>query len=365
MADEIIVDIEKRFPAGPKIRANFRLDLAAGSTAILFGPSGAGKTTLLRSIAGLERPDRGVIQFRDEVWLDHSLGICQPPEFRRVGLLFQEYALFPHLTVRRNIEYGIDHLSKPERRQVSDQMMQLFEINELADRYPREVSGGQAQRVALARAVAPQPRILLLDEPLAALDIPTRARLRTELRRLLELIQIPSLVVTHDRTEAIGLGHQIVVMAEGEVRQVGRVGEVFRRPGDSKVAAILGVETILQGVVIDTIGGLARVQVGPTEICSALVEEVDEKEKVLVCIRAEDVTLHRDNHSLGSARNHFAGTIESMESDGAVERVSLNCGFCLMAIITRSSREDMGLSIGIPVTASIKASAIHLIRLQA
>jgi molybdate transport system ATP-binding protein len=363
MADEIIVDIEKRFPAGATIRANFRLNLAAGSTAIVFGPSGSGKTTLLRSIAGLERPERGFIQFRDDVWLDTAQSICQSPAFRKVGLLFQEYALFPHLTVRKNIEYGLDHLSKPERRRVGDEMMRLFEITDLADRRPREISGGQAQRVALARAVAPQPRILLLDEPLAALDIPTRARLRTELRRLLEQIRIPSLVVTHDRTEAISLGHQIVVMAEGEVRQVGWVDEVFRHPTNAAVAGILGVETILRGVVINTEGGLARVQVGPSEICSVLQEELREREGVLVCIRAEEVTLQRDTHAIESARNHFAGTIESIESDGAVERISVDCGFRLVAIVTRNSREEMGLGIGASVTASVKASAIHLIRL--
>ena len=363
MADEIIIDIEKRFVAGATIRANFRLDLDAGSTAILFGPSGSGKTTVLRSIAGLERPDRGVIQFRDDVWLDTSQTICQSPQFRKVGLVFQEYALFPHLTVRQNIEYGLDHLSKPDRRRASDEMMRLFEITDLADRRPHEVSGGQAQRVALARAVAPQPRILLLDEPLASLDVPTRARLRTELRRLLEHIRIPSLVVTHDRTEAISLGHQIVVMAEGEVRQIGRVDEVFRRPTDATVAGILGVETILHGIVADTDAGLARVQVGPSQVCAVLQEELREREEVLVCIRAEDVTLQRARYAIESARNHFAGTIESIESDGAVERISIDCGFGLVAIITRSSREEMALGTGASVTASVKASAIHLIRL--
>ena len=363
MADEIIVDIEKRFPGGTTIRANFRLNLAAASTAILFGPSGAGKTTLLRSIAGLERPEQGLIQFRNEVWFDHARSIHQSPGLRKVGLLFQDYALFPHLTVRKNIEYGLDHLSKPGRRRVSDEVMGLFEITDLADRRPREVSGGQAQRVALARAVAPQPRILLLDEPLAALDVPTRARLRTELRRLLEQIRIPSLVVTHDRTEAISLGHQIVVMAENEVRQVGCVNEVFRHPADAKVAGILGVETILPGVVVHVDAGLARVLVGPTEVCSVVLGELREREAVLVCIRAEDVTLQRDKHDIESARNHLAGTIQSIESDGAVERISLDCGFSLVAIITRTSREDMGLGIGTSVTASIKASAIHLVGL--
>jgi len=363
MADEIVVDIEKRFTGGATIRANFRQDLAAGSTAILFGPSGSGKTTVLRSIAGLERPDRGLVQFRNDVWLDTSQAICLPPEARKVGLLSQQYALFPHLTVRQNIEYGLGHLSKPERRRAGDEMMRLFEITDLAGRRPHEISGGQAQRVALARAVAPQPRILLLDEPLAALDVPTRARLRTELRRLLEQIRIPSLVVTHDRTEAICLGHQIVVMAEGQVRQIGHVDEVFRRPMDETVAGILGVETILRGIVIDAAAGLATVQVGPRQVCAVSREQLRERDEVLVCIRAEEVTLQRDKHAAESARNHFPGTVESIESDGAVERISVDCGFGLVAIITRNSRVEMGLEIGAPVTASVKASGIHLIRL--
>lgn len=363
MADEIVVDIEKRFPAGATIRAKFRLTLAAGSTAIVFGPSGSGKTTLLRSIAGLERPERGLIRFRDQVWMDSSQSICRSPEFRRVGLLFQEYALFPHLTVRENIEYGLDHISKPERRRVSEEMMRLFEIAELAGRRPREVSGGQAQRVALARAVAPQPRILLLDEPLAALDVPTRARLRTELRRVLERVQIPTLVVTHDRAEAISLGHQIVVMAEGEVQQIGSVDEVFRRPANATVAGIVGVETILHGTVVAVRDGIVRVRVGPCEVSAVLREEVREQERVLVCIRAEEVTLQREAHPQESARNHFAGRIESMESDGAVERLTIDCGFQLAAIITRNVREEMELGAGASVTASVKATAIHLIRL--
>jgi molybdate transport system ATP-binding protein len=204
---------------------------------------------------------------------------------------------------------------------------------------------------------------LLLDEPLAALDVPTRARLRTELRRFLEQIRIPSLVVTHDRTEAISLGNQIVVMAEGEVRQVGCVGEVFRRPADAKIAAILGVETIVRGVVINTDAGLAIVRVGPTEVCSVVLEELREGEAVLVCIRAEDVTLQLDKRNIESARNHLTGTIASIESDGVVERICLDCGFGLVAIVTRNSREAMGLGIGTSITASIKASAIHLIRL--
>jgi molybdate transport system ATP-binding protein len=363
MAAEIVVDIERRFPGGPEIRANFRLDLTAGSTAILFGPSGSGKTTVLRAIAGLEHPDRGVITFGGDVWFDASRDRNLPPEFRRVGLLFQDYALFPHLTVRQNIEYGLHRHAKAERQRISGEIMRLFEIAELAHRRPGEISGGQAQRVALARAVAPQPGILLLDEPLGALDIPTRARVRTELRRLLERIRIPSLLVTHDRAEAIALGKQIVVLAGGEVRQVGPVDEVFRRPSDAMVASALGVETISKGVIVDAQAGLVRIRVGDVTINAVASEDLHDGQPVLVCIRAEEVTLQPVGPLIESARNHLAGKIESIESDGAIERVTVDCGFPLVAAITRNAREDLCLAVGSSIMASVKATAIHLILL--
>ena len=361
MADEIAVDIEKRYAAGPAVRANFRLSMA-GST-ILFGPSGAGKTTVLRAIAGLLQPDKGVISFGNDLWLDTSRGYSLRPESRKVGLLFQDYALFPHLTIRQNIEYGLHRHTKRDRHRIAEEIMDRFEIVELADRRPREISGGQAQRVALARAVAPHPRILLLDEPLAALDVPTRVRVRIELRRLLERVGIPSIMVTHDRAEAIALGAQIVVMARGAVRQTGPVDEVFRRPADSTVAQAVGVETILEGVVADVKAGIASVRVGGHTVTALAPEPIDNNQRVLVCVRAEDVTLQTTEHRMESARNHLTGKIESIESDGAIERVSVDCGFPLVAVITRTAREEMGLRIGVPVTASVKATAVHVIRL--
>ena len=363
MADEILVDIEKRFRSGVVIRAAFQLNLTAGSTVILFGPSGSGKTTVLRSIAGLEHPDRGSIRLGKDTWFDSTQCIDRPPESRRVGLLFQDYALFPHLTVRENIEYGLDHQSKAERNRTSAEVMLLFEISDLADRRARQISGGQAQRVALARAVAPQPRILLLDEPLAALDLPTRTRLRTELRRLLEAIRIPTIVVTHDRTEAMTLGHQIVVMIDGETQQIGSVEEVFRRPANESVATTLGVESLLQGVVADQESGLAKISVNGIEILAVERTALREHDQVLVCIRAEDVTLRHGGHDAESARNHFLAKIESVESDGAVERITLNCGFRLVALVTRNAREEMRLAVGTAVTASVKATAVHVIAL--
>jgi molybdate transport system ATP-binding protein len=363
MADEIAVDIEKRFGGGPAIRARFRLSLEPGATAVLFGPSGAGKTTVLRSIAGLETPDRGVIAFGEEVWFDAARPLCLSPPRRRAGLVFQDYALFPHLTVRQNIEYGIDRLPRTERRGIADDLIQRFDLAEVAGRRASRISGGQAQRVAVARAVAPRPRLLLLDEPLAALDLATRVKVRRELKRMLASIGIPSVLVTHDRAEAIALGEQAIVMVDGEVRQAGPLEEVFRRPADATVANTLGVETLAAGVILEAAGGLAQVRVGGHAVSALLREELQPGDRVLVCIRAEEVTLQRGEPGLESARNHLPGVVESIESDGALERIVLDCGFPLTAVVTRQGREQLGLVPGARVTAAVKAPAVHLVKL--
>jgi molybdate transport system ATP-binding protein len=183
-----------------------------------------------------------------------------------------------------------------------------------------------------------------------------------ELRRLLERIRIPALLVTHDRTEAVSLGDRIVVMAEGEVRQTGGVDEVFQHPASAAVAGSVGVETILHGEVVEVKDGIARLQVGDGEISAVAREELCESQRVLVCIRAETVTLQRDSHPVESARNHFAGKIECIESDGAVERITIDCGFRLVALITRTAREELGLNRGAVVTVALKATAVHLIK---
>jgi molybdate transport system ATP-binding protein len=165
MAGEIVVRIDRLFPGHPAIRADFEIDLTRKATTILFGPSGAGKTTVLRCLAGLERPDHGLIRFGDEIWFDSDRGIYLTPQARRIGFLAQDYALFPHLTVRENVEYGLAGSTRAERREAAARMLEFFEITHLAGRQPPEISGGEAQRVALARALAPSPRLLLLDEP--------------------------------------------------------------------------------------------------------------------------------------------------------------------------------------------------------
>ncbi|MBM3774082.1 MAG: ATP-binding cassette domain-containing protein [Acidobacteria bacterium] len=241
MAGELIARFEKRFPGGPVIEASLSVGLGNPSVTVLFGPSGAGKSTVLRCLAGLERPERGSIRLRDEVWHDSASGLCLAPQRRRIGYLFQEYALFPHLTVRKNVEYGLRLRPARERRERACSMLGRLGIAELEGRYPRQISGGQLQRVALARALAPAPRLLLLDEPLSALDEPTRARLRGELRRLLLASGVPAVLVTHDRAEALELGDRMLVMIDGRIRQAAPPEEVFRAPAGPDVAEALGL----------------------------------------------------------------------------------------------------------------------------
>lgn len=223
MTRTLSVEIEKRFPRGPLIRGRFVHPLDRFSVTALVGPSGCGKTTVLRCVAGLERPGSGNIRFDGEVWFDVPGGVNLTPQRRGIGYLFQEYALFPHLTVGENITFGLSKLPSAARCGRVAELLRMFQLEGLERRFPREISGGQQQRVALARTVAPQPRLLLLDEPLSALDAPTRTQLRGELKRLLSELRIPTVLVTHDPDEVTALADQVVTMPAGDVVGSGEV----------------------------------------------------------------------------------------------------------------------------------------------
>jgi len=360
MADELTVQIEKHFASGTVIAANLRLAMGAAAVTVLFGPSGAGKTTVLRCLAGLERPERGVIGIGNEVWYDAIRGICLSPQKRRIGYLFQEYALFPHLTVKGNLEYGLSRQGKGQRQRRVAALSELFRLEGLENRYPRQLSGGQLQRVALARAVAPEPRLLLLDEPLSALDDPTRGRLRSELRGLLLKTGVPTLLVTHDRMEAIALGDQIAVIVEGSIQQIGFVQEVFSYPASHAVARSVGVENVLPGTVVGTGDGLLTVRAQQARLVAVDPGDVDGPE-VYLCIRAEEVILEMDAAGRDSARNHLTGRLTSITPEGPVVRVRLDCGIPLVALITRQAREQLILKEGDRVKAVIKATSVHLV----
>lgn len=355
MADTLTVDVHKRFASGVAVAAQFDAAMPPGSILVLFGPSGSGKTTIVRTIAGLEHADNGLIRFNAETWFDHGRGIFIDPQHRCVGYVFQEAALFPHLTVRDNVRYAA--LAAPDLIE----LLAMLELRELADRYPRQLSGGQAQRVALARALAAGPKLLLLDEPFAALDAPARGVLRRLLRAAIERLGIAAVLVTHDRTEAIALGDQMAVLSAGRIRQIGPVLDVFRRPADLVVAQSVGVEAVVPARVDRIENGLVELRVGGNVLRAVDTELGAGMREVFACIRAEDVTLEREAASNASARNHLAARVVAFDSEGPIERVTLDCGFPLAALITRNAREELALQVGSSVVAAIKATAIHLV----
>jgi molybdate transport system ATP-binding protein len=371
------VAIERRFRGGPTIRAAFELDTASAETLVLFGPSGVGKTTVLRCLAGLERPDAGRIVLGDEVWFDAAAGIDRPPQRRQIGYLPQGHALFPHLDVAANIAFGIDDVRGPARAARVAELVARFGLTGLERRKPAELSGGQRQRVALARALARQPQLLLLDEPLSALDTPTRERLRLELRELLGAGGVSAIVVTHDRTEALVLGDRVAVMVDGAVRQSGRTLEVFDRPADEAVARVTGVETVLAGRVVTVEDGLAAVAVDGLRLTA--IGDAGPGDRVLLFIRAEDVLLAAVPGAAGegpaglgagargsSARNRLVGRVVGVEPHGPVVRLGIDVGGVrLVAAVTRPAVVELGLAPGRPVEAEVKATAIGLVRLAA
>jgi molybdate transport system ATP-binding protein len=359
MSSGLTAAFERRFPGGPVVRVAVWLPTDTFSVTVLFGPSGSGKTTALRCLAGLDRPDAGHIGFGGETWFDAARRVHLPPQRRGVGYLSQEYALFPHLTVAGNIAYGLGGVGAAERQRRVREVAELFGLTGLEGRYPRQVSGGQQQRVALARALVRRPRLLLLDEPLSALDAPTRGQLRLELRRLLAGLRVPTLLVTHDRVEALALGDAVVVLDGGRARQSGPAAEVFARPADAAVARIVGVETVEPARVLEAAGGLATVTVGGARL-AAVAPDANAGE-VYACIRAEDVVLAKGDVAPGGTRNRLVGPVRALVREGPLVRVSLDCGFPLTALVSRQACLELGLREGLEVTALVEAPAVRLV----
>ena len=238
----------KHYERGQRALHPVDLRVEPGETLVFLGPSGCGKTTTLRLIAGLERPDPG-----GRVLFDDEDVTALPIESRRVGMVFQNYALFPNLDVRGNVGYGlrIRRMPREQIRQRVDELLDLMRLREFADRPVQRLSGGQRQRVALARALAPSPRVLLLDEPLAALDAQLRETLRVEMSALLRGLGVTSIYVTHDQAEAMALGDRIVVMSQGRIEQVGTPREIYHRPANLEVAGFIGMLNRMRGGLRD------------------------------------------------------------------------------------------------------------------
>lgn len=354
MAGNLLIDIRKAL-GERSVHAAAELATGDRTVWVLFGPSGSGKTTILRAIAGLESPDDGLIRFGETTWFDRSRQIDLRPQDRRVGYLSQRFDLFPHMTVSENVGYGAG-----DGYPVGE-LLERFGISALADRRPGRLSGGEQQRTALARALAREPRILLLDEPLSALDTPTRETLRAELRAILRNAGAPAIVVTHDRTEALTLGDRIAVVVDGRIAQTGRVDEVFNHPVSIDVARATGIESVVPVEVVSSDGEIVVVRHGERELEASGFERLGGGLSAFALIRAQDVTVDRQHLEGISARNQLAGTITSVSPEDPLVRLRIDCGFELVALITRRSFQDLSLSAGSPVVATIKASSIRLL----
>ncbi len=274
------------------------LRVGPGTTAAILGPSGSGKTLTLRAIAGLTVPTSGRIASNDRVLFDSAAGVNLPPRKRRAGFVFQDYALFPHLTARENIAYGARGDRRSARFRAAE-LIDLLGLGGLEERRPAQLSGGQRQRVALGRALASEPEFLLLDEPFSALDAPTRAALTEQLLELEPRVSAPTVLVTHDLAEAHSLARQLVVLDNGEVLQSGPRDDVFGRPASPRVGALVGVRNILPAAVKSVEAGVAALDASGVAM-QAPAEGLSEGERVIAGARARDIEALPDPH--GGAR---------------------------------------------------------------
>ncbi|HTK42425.1 MAG TPA: ABC transporter ATP-binding protein [Gemmatimonadales bacterium] len=336
-----------------------RLDIDAGSTLALVGESGAGKTTVLRLLAGLADPDQGRIALDGHTWFDRAGGISLPAWQREVGYLSQDYALFPHLSVFENVAFGLRALGTERSvlRQQVEAMLFRFHLQALTTRQPDQLSGGQQQRVALARALVLEPRLLLLDEPLSALDLKTRRSVRSELRRTLMALPSATVYVTHNPMEALFFGDRIAVLESGRVTQNGVPDDLLRHPRTPYVAEFMGVNLLQGTIAAAEAGGLVRVR---TPFGSVVAADPGDVGEVLVALNPREITLHLTPPT-GSAQNVFFGPIVELVPEppfGERFRVALATSPPLVAEVTRHAVETLRLREGLEVHAAFKATGL-------
>ena len=337
---------------GDTFTLDVELRIDAGTTAALLGPNGAGKSTTVNALAGLLPLDRGRIELAGRVLDDAHGGVFVPPQARRIGVVFQRYLLFDHLDVIDNIGFGPSCRGHNRRqaRALARRWLETLELTDLADRRPRQLSGGQAQRVALARALAAEPDLLLLDEPLAALDVETRSQLRRTLASHLADHPGPRLLITHDATDAFLLAERIHVIEDGRIVQVGTSDEIRRRPATSYVAALAGTN-LLTGT--NTAGTLTL----DGHRHALLTSDTHTTGPVLVTVHPTAVALHPDQPH-GSPRNTWATTVASIEPLGDITRITLGEPLPISVDITPAATAALGLAPGVVVWAAVKATEV-------
>jgi molybdate transport system ATP-binding protein len=343
------------------------LTVALGEMVALVGPSGSGKTTILRCIAGLYRPASGEIACRGEIWLDTASGVELPPQHRQVGLVFQDYALFPHMTAEGNIAAALGHTPRAERAGRARELLAMVGLQGLDDRRPAALSGGQQQRVAVARALARDPAVLLLDEPFSAVDQVTRRKLQRELARLRRAVRIPILLVTHDLEEAAALADRIVVLHRGRTLQEGPPGKVMSQPVSAEVARLVDLRNVFDGHIVEhrPEAGLTILRWRGRTLEAGYQPTFDAGACIAWLVPSGGIVLHRrDRPSRGEHENSLPGTVAEVVTFGDMAQVTFlvdgsedaPLAFSVPAHVAARNRVEAGE----PANVSLLADAIHL-----
>ncbi|HXZ95033.1 MAG TPA: ABC transporter ATP-binding protein [Dehalococcoidia bacterium] len=336
---------------GDFLLQNINLDIKPGEYFIILGPTGAGKTVLLESIAGLYPVLEG------EIWIGDKEITDLRPEKREIGIVYQDQALFPHLSVEKNIAFGLKMRKCPKKEAEAkiNAIVEVVGISHLLKRSPATLSGGEKQKVALARALVTEPKVLLLDEPLSALDPETRERLQGELREIHSRIGLIVIHVTHDFEEAIALGHRVAVLNDGCIAQVGTPEEFLRRPSSEFVARFALTRNILSGRVMGVEDGCAVIDIGGTKLRAT----TEAKGEVRLALRPEDILISKEPIQ-STARNCFLGIISDIVDKGSVMYITVTLPPDFVCIITRQAFDELELRKGVEVWITFKASAIHV-----
>ena len=336
-----------------------------GELLSLVGPSGAGKTTVLRAIAGLSRPATGVIRCNGQVWFDSSGGAFVKAQARRVGYVFQQHALFPHLSARQNVEQSLRHLKASKRKALAEHWLQRVNLEGLEHRRPAQLSGGQKQRVGLARALAREPTVLLLDEPFSSVDSATRDRLYTELAALRRDLRIPAVLVTHNLQEAMILSDHLSMLSKGRTLQSGTVHEVTTRPASVLVARLVGFKNVFRGTVTEVVNGRAVIEWRGQKLEVASVSQFTRGDAVHWCIPQSHVVLHRQSRpSAGERENPLSGRVAEVLRMGDNALIGVQVGnpdrppVFLSVPLHVAERNDV--EVGVTVGFSLLADSIHL-----
>jgi putative spermidine/putrescine transport system ATP-binding protein len=354
-----LTGVQKAFPGGVVAVEDFNLDAVKGEFVSFLGPSGCGKTTTLRMIGGFEKPTAGTIVVDDK---DITY---RPPNQRNVGMVFQSYALFPNMSVADNIGFGLKVRKRPKAtidKRVGE-LVELMHLEGRADRYPWQLSGGQQQRVALARALAIEPQVLLLDEPLSALDAKIRIVLRKEIRAIQRQLGITTVYVTHDQEEALSLSDRVVVMSEGRIEQIGTPSQIYNFPSTSFVASFVGTLNLVNAGVVDA--GTGRLSLDGQELrTSKPIAEGATGEMVTLAVRPEGIAL--GDGEPGS--NRLTGTVEDINFLGSIVRIRMRLGegsngqpASVIALDTFNEPHLALPGVGFPVTVSFPPEACFVL----